>query len=167
MSRSDGSLLRRIKDGEQDAATQLYVRYSQRLIALAKANTAKELTSRFDPEDIVQSVFRSFFRRASTGTYNVPEGGELWRLLLVLALNKVRRSAIRHRAKKRDASNTLSLHGFDSVEDELVKSDPTPLTILQMVIEDILQSMPESQRQMIELRIDGCTVEEIADSTGK
>ncbi|MEZ6117803.1 MAG: ECF-type sigma factor [Pirellulaceae bacterium] len=96
---SDGSLLRRIQGGEEDAATQLYLRYSNRLIALAKHNTSPELAVRFDPEDVVQSVFRSFFRRASGGCYDVPEGGELWRLLLVLALNKVRGLAIHHRHK--------------------------------------------------------------------
>ena len=110
-SPSDGSLLRRIQGGEEDAATELYLRYSNRLINLARNNTAPELAVRFDPEDVVQSVFRSFFRRASTGGYDVAEGGELWRLLLVLALNKVRALAIHHRSQKRNVSKTVGGDG--------------------------------------------------------
>jgi RNA polymerase sigma-70 factor (ECF subfamily) len=100
-TRSDGSLVRLIRDGEQQAATDLFLRYSDRLLNLAKSNTSPQLSPRFDPEDVVQSVFRSFFRRVSDGAYDVPPGEELWRLLLVLSLNKVRRLAKFHRAQKR------------------------------------------------------------------
>ena len=54
---SDHSLLRRFRSGEPDAATELYVRYAQRLQSLAKSQTSHQLSSRFDPEDVVQSVF--------------------------------------------------------------------------------------------------------------
>ena len=37
-------------------------------------------------EEIVQSVFGSFFRRARSGDYDVPVGDELWKLFLVIAL---------------------------------------------------------------------------------
>ena len=55
-SSSDRSLLLRFQEGNQDAATALYVRYARRLQALAKAQTGKQLATRFDPEDVVQSV---------------------------------------------------------------------------------------------------------------
>ena len=71
---SDGSLLRRLRKGEQDAATRLYLRYARRLHGLATAQTGQDLKSRVDPEDIVQSVFRTFFRRAQEGHYEVPDG---------------------------------------------------------------------------------------------
>lgn len=162
---SDGSLLRRIQGGEEEAATQLYLRYAQRLLALAKANTGKDLAARFDPEDVVQSVFRSFFRRASGGCYDVPAGGELWRLLLVLALNKVRGLAVHHRAAKRSVANTVSAHGNDGDIHRAVSADPEPYRVLDMVIGQLLETMPAVQRQMIELRIEGRAVGEIADIT--
>ena len=64
---SDGSLLRRFRVGEQDAATRLYLRYANRLHGLASKQTGPELQTRLDPEGIVQSVFRTFFRRAKEG----------------------------------------------------------------------------------------------------
>jgi RNA polymerase sigma-70 factor (ECF subfamily) len=162
---SDGSLLRRIQSGEEEAATQLYLRYSQRLMQLARANTAPELGVRFDPEDVVQSVFRSFFRRASGGCYDVPEGGELWRLLLVLALNKVRGLALHHRARKRDVSQTVGSAGLEDLAGRHEGQCAEPVKILELVIEELLSNMPEVQRQMVELRIEGCSVGEIATRT--
>jgi RNA polymerase sigma-70 factor (ECF subfamily) len=65
---SDGSLIRRFRLGEDDAATQLYKRYAERLHRLAQRNTALDLTRRFDAEDVVQSVFRTFYTTSRTGT---------------------------------------------------------------------------------------------------
>lgn len=162
---SDQSLLRRIRHGEEEAATQLYLRYSHRLMQLAKANTSRDLATRFDPEDVVQSVFRSFFRRASGGCYEVPEGGELWRLLLVLALNKVRALALHHRAQKRDVSQTVGATGLEELSARQAEQCTEPVKILELVIEDLLQQMPPVQRQIVEFRIEGCTVAEIAERT--
>src|SRR5438552_7748541 len=86
---TDASLLRRFRSGEDDAATELYRRYAARLLDLAAAKASPDLKRRVDPEDIVQSVFRTFFRRAALGEYEVPDGDELWKLFLVIGLNKI------------------------------------------------------------------------------
>src|SRR5437016_4908755 len=99
---SDASLLRRLRLGSEDAATQLYLRYAHRLRALARAQSSPELARRVDADEIVQSIFGSFFRVASTGHYDVPEGEEIWKLLLVIALHKIRAKGAFHRAAKRD-----------------------------------------------------------------
>src|SRR4051812_37943280 len=80
---SDRSLLRQFRQGEKDAPTELYLRYAARLRALAEKQSGADLARRVDPEDIVQSVFRTFFRRAAHGQYDVPQGEEIWKLLLV------------------------------------------------------------------------------------
>src|SRR3954469_15267255 len=73
-SPSDHSLLARLRRGQQDAATQLYLRYAQRLRALVQARCSTQLAQRVEPDDIVQSVFRRFFQRAVQGDYDVPPG---------------------------------------------------------------------------------------------
>ena len=159
---SDGTLLRRYRAGEADAATELYVRYASRLLALASSRTSPSLAARFDPEDVVQSVFRTFFRRAAEGLYEVPPGDELWQLFLVIALNKVRALGVHHRAQKRDATRTtgsVTLDAFSHVD------DGTPMRILEMVIDDFVNQQPPLQAQMIRLRIQGHEVQAIADTT--
>lgn len=164
---SDQSLLRKFQAGDADAATQLYLRYAKRLQALAKAQVADDLAQRVDPEDIVQSVFRTFFRRVSLGQYDVPEGEDLWRLFLVISLNKVREVAAHHRAAKRDVRATA---GAAVTEDALRAAhgpDEEALAILRLVIDQVLSELPPAQRRIIELRIEGFEVAEIARQSGR
>jgi RNA polymerase sigma-70 factor (ECF subfamily) len=160
--RSDGSLLRRFQCGQLDAATQLYLRYADRLHALAAARFAADLKTRFDPEDVVQSVFRTFLRRAAQGHYDVPHGEELWKLLLVIALNKIRALGSFHRKAKRDVRLTSSGPAFEKALESKAHRDEVALTTLRMVIDEVLDTLPASQRQIIELRFEGYQVEEIA-----
>lgn len=164
---TDRSLLRRFRSGEEDAATRLYVRYARRLEALARSQSGAALAARLDPEDVVQSVFRTFFRRVSAGQYEIPEGEELWKLFLVIALNKIRALGAYHRAAKRDAAVTRSAGDADDTLHGTASEDEAPLRLLQMVIEELLTELPESHRRMIELRIAGHDINEIAANTGR
>jgi RNA polymerase sigma-70 factor (ECF subfamily) len=159
---TDRSLLRRLQHGQADASTELYVRYAERLLALTAAQSSPDLGRRVDPEDIVQSVFRTFFRRASLGHYTVPDGEEIWKLLLVIALNKVRATGAFHRAAKRDVRRTSGGEAFDRAVESQPGQDETALSFLRMVVEELLQGLPEAHRRMIELRIEGHEVNDIA-----
>jgi RNA polymerase sigma-70 factor (ECF subfamily) len=162
---SDQSLLRRIQSGQSDASTQLYLRYAQRLQALVASKSSPDLARRVDAEDIVQSVFRTFFRRAALGDYSVPEGEQLWKLLLVIALNKVRAEGAYHRAAKRDVRQTVGGEAFQQAIESARGNDEIALATLRLVIEDLLAGMPEVNRRMIELRIEGTEVKEITELT--
>src|SRR5205823_4302449 len=98
---SDYLLLGRVRVGCQDAATRIYFRYAKRLHALARTKCSSALATQVDAEDIVQSVFCTFFKGARSGSYDIPDGEDLWKLLLVIALNAIRAEAVFHRAAKR------------------------------------------------------------------
>jgi RNA polymerase sigma-70 factor (ECF subfamily) len=159
---SDRSLLRRLQTGQADASTELYVRYAERLLALAAAQSSSDLARRVDPEDIVQSVFRTFFRRATLGHYTVPDGEEIWKLLLVIALNKVRATGAFHRAAKRDVRRTADGEAFDRAIDSEPGQDEAAMNFLRLTVEELLEGMPAAHRRMIELRIEGHEVNDIA-----
>lgn len=163
---SDRSLLRRFQAGQQDAATELYMRYARRLQALARKQTGQHLATRFDPEDVVQSVFRTFFRRAADGCYEAPVGEELWQLLLVLALNKIRTLAVHHRAQKRDAGRTI---GVDAVGEVAGASgdDAVAYNTMKMVVDELVDSLPAPQDEIIRMRIEGHEVADIAQAVGR
>ena len=166
---SDLTLVRRLRDGEGDAASDLYLRYADRLHRLARKQTSAELARRVEPEEIVQSVFRTFFRRVNVGVYSVPEGKELWGLFLVIALNKIRHAAVYHRAARRDIRKTTSADELAAsayvLQDQV--ADSTALTVLRLVIEEITTKLPEIKQEMIRLRIEGHEIEEIAQQTGR
>lgn len=163
---SDHSLLRRLRNGSEDAATELYLRYADRLFSLTRANTSTYLAPRVDAEDLVQSVFRTFFRRVSTGDYDVPEGEELWKLFLVMALNKIRSASDFHRAAKR---NVCATAGGDALTRSAAASggDETSLNLLRMVIDDVLGELTPPHREIIRMRIEGHDVASIAERQGR
>lgn len=164
---SDGSLLRRFRDGSQDAATQIYQRYFHRLRALAKAKCAPDLASRIDAEDIVQSVFGSFFRAASQGYYSVPAGEELWKLFLVIALNKIRARGAFHRAAKRDVRVTGSQEALENWIETTGGAADDAQKFLQFTIDEALERLSPIHKRMVLLRIEGYEVVEISQQTGR
>lgn len=162
---TDSSLVRRIRKGNQDAATQLYFRYADRLRNLARAKSSPALARRVDADDIVQSVFSTFFRGMSQGYYDVPSGSELWKLLLVIALNKVRAKGAHHRAAKRDVQRTASGGLLDKYSKPGQEANEIAYTMLKLVIDETLEALPPLSQQMIALRIEGHKVTEIAAQT--
>ena len=161
----DEQLLEQLHGGDLAAATAIYVRYADKLLGVARRHTPTDLRTRVDPEDVVQSVFRTFFRRAAQGAYAVPAGDDLWKLFLVIALNKVRRLGEFHRSAKRNISRTSPLTDSASSASEPLAEDS--MRILEMTIDEILIDSPEHVRQMVRLRIDGCEVAEIATRVGR
>jgi RNA polymerase sigma-70 factor, ECF subfamily len=163
-SASDATLLHQFRGGEGDAATALYLRYAGRLRAMASARATADLGRRVDPEDIVQSVFRTFFRRAAAGEYEVPAGVDLWKLFLVIGLNKVRAVAAHHKAAKRDVRQTV---GTDALEAGPPADAEDDLRVLQMTIDELLAPLPPVHREIVTLRVAGHEVGEIAAKTGR
>lgn len=159
----DAVLLRRFRGGQQDAAAAIFQRYALRLHRLAETQLGAGLGRRLDPDDIVQTVFRTFFRRTRCGQYEVPEGDELWKLLLVIALNKIRISAAHHRSAKRDVGTTVALGERDVACN--ANAEEESHLVLRMAVDDLLADLPPTQRAMVALRIDGHGVAEIAAST--
>jgi RNA polymerase sigma-70 factor (ECF subfamily) len=160
-------LLARVRAGSEDAAATLYARYAQRLMALARAKCGDDLAARVDAEDIVQSVFGSFFRGAAQGFYDAPSGEEIWGLLLVIALNKIRAKGAHHRAAKRDVRKTVSGDALADSGLEPPSSDEAAQTLLRMVIDEVVAGLPEGHREVVRLRIEGYEMPEIAARTGR
>lgn len=164
---SDRSLLQRLRKGNEDAATQLYLRYVHRLRALTQAQCSTELARLVDAEDIVQSIFGSFFRGASQGYYEVPAGEELWKLFLVISLNKIRAKGNYHRAAKRDVRLTLYGEGALDQVGTRGKRNEDDLAFLRLSIAEALDRLSPQHKEMVTLRIEGYDVAEIAERTGR
>jgi len=164
-------LLARWRDGDQEAAAQLFARYADRLVALAQSRLPARLAQRVDAEDVVQSVYRSFFAAARAGRYELERGGELWRLLVTITVNKVNRQFVHHKRDKRDARREQAIPGDDSLlglSGPLLTREPGPLEVVALCdeLEDILRDLKPSYRRMVELRLQGYNVFEIAEETG-
>jgi RNA polymerase sigma-70 factor (ECF subfamily) len=160
----DSSLLQRVRDGDESAAAKLFDRYAARLRALAEKYCRNGFTRRFDADDIVQSVFRVLFTGIRQSGYAVPPDGEIWGLLTVLALNKVRGQVEHHRAAKRDVQRTA---GADELGEQPDLDDTGSAALLRLVLEEQLAAVPESNRDIVRLRMEGYELKEIAERVGR
>lgn len=163
---SDSSLLRQLQRGNSEAARHLYERYVRRLRALALSRTPDNLAGRLDADDIVQSVFRTFLQRARHGHYNVPTGEDLWGLLLVITLNKIRSLHDFHQAAKRDVRQTTSLNDDEVVQVSL-QQDDAQQKMLHLAIQEALETLAPDLKSVVELRLEGHEVADIARVLGR
>jgi RNA polymerase sigma factor (sigma-70 family) len=165
----DQSLLRRWVAGDQNAAQQLFDRYVERLLALARKRISQRLASRVDPEDVVQSVFRTFFGRAKAGQFQISDPDDLCRLLTRITVHKTLRQIAFHKAAKRDANQEAGQN--DDAQERLLEvldNEPTPETANLFLdqLEHLLSQLRTQDREILELRMQGYNNVEIADRMG-
>jgi RNA polymerase sigma-70 factor (ECF subfamily) len=162
---SDHYLILRSRAGEQDAATILYRRYVNRLKSLVRRRCSKELARCAGVEDIVQSVLATFFRRVGQGFYDIPDGEDVWKVLLVIALNKVRTQATYYYADKRDAHRTIN--GTEALDRLKLHGDQRDIANrdLEVLLQEVLERLPSRKAILVRLLIDGFTIDEIARIT--
>jgi len=162
-------LLERFRGGDDRAADALFARYFERLAALARTRLSPRLASRTDPEDVVLSVYRSFFLGAKEGRFELRRGGDLWRLLAGITAHKLLKQVRHHRAGRRSVDAEVPL---DRVNEGAIpghRHDPTPedAAALADELERVIAHLDPFGRRVLELRLQGALVAEIAGDTGR
>lgn len=160
-------LAQRLHAGDPQAAGELFANYAQRLTHLAEQHLSRAMTARVDSEDVVQSVFRTFFRRHGRGEFRIDSTLQIWRLLVKITLLKVRAKARHHTAAKRDARVEVARRDDDWLH-EAITQEPGPEEAASLVdqIETLLHGLPALHGQVLQLRLQGHTVAEIAPQLG-
>jgi len=164
----DADLVARWQTGDQAAAAQLFQRYAGRLVALARTQLSAKVAHRVDPEDVVQSVYRSFFADSREGRYAVERGGDLWQLLVTMTLHKLTNQANRLGTQKRAVSREQHFGSEDSLfglgAPMARQPSPAEAAALADLLEQVLRDLGPPQRRIVELRLQGYNLDEIADA---
>ena len=162
---SGRTLVDRWREGDEDAARQLFDTYVERLVALARRRISQRLVSRLDPEDIVQSVFRTFFGRVRAGQFQLEEKEDICKLLMRITVHKTLRQVAFHKAAKRDPGQETgqSEHSAEMLM-ELLDREPTPDAEAAFIdqLETFLGTLRPEERTILEMRMQGYSNEEIA-----
>ena len=154
-------LLPLLPAGDDRAARAVFDRYSDRLVRLAGKHLSQRLAGRVDPEDVVQSVFRTFFRRGADGEFHLDGSAQLWQLLVKITVLKARARARFHTADRRDAgAEQAPADGFDAATPE---PGPEEAVILVDQIDALLRGLPAVYAQVLGLRLQGRNVTDVAD----
>jgi RNA polymerase sigma factor (sigma-70 family) len=158
-------LVNRWKAGDERAAKELFDTYVDRLMALARRRISQRLASRVDPEDIVQSVFRTFFGRVKAGKFQFQDQDDLCKLLVRITINKTMRQVDFHTAAKRNPGQETrqSDEAYDHLP-ELLAGEPSPEVTVAFLdqLEHFLGELRPQERQILEMRMQGYSNEEIA-----
>jgi RNA polymerase sigma-70 factor (ECF subfamily) len=164
-------LMARLRHGEADAAHAVFQRFAQRLIALAGSRLRGTLQHKEDPEDVMQSVFKSFFLRQADGQFALQGWDGLWAVLTVMTLRKCGHRVQYFRAARRDAGRERSLTTADDAlaDWEAVAREPTPTeaAILTETVEQLMRGLADREREVVALRLQGCTAAEIGRQIGR
>jgi RNA polymerase sigma-70 factor (ECF subfamily) len=164
------NLKSRLQAGDPQAAAEVFGRFSESLIRLARDRLSSKITGRVDAEDVVQSAYRSFFTTTRDGGYSFERWREVWLLLVAITMNKLRDQVKRHQADKR----SVALEQHFASEDSLLglgaaslAREPSPVEALTLVdeVQLLLRPLDPLERRMVELRLQGNQLREIAVAT--
>jgi len=161
-------LMTRLRSGEDTAARDVFQRFSGRLVALTRSRFNRLLARKVDPEDVVQSAFKSFFVRHREGKLDAGDWEGLWNLLTLITLRKCADRARFFLADRRDAGREATgPAGRDASNAWLLALDrqprPEEAAILAETVERLFRDVSDHERPILELSLQGYTVPEISD----
>lgn len=149
-------------------ADAVFNRYAERLIAVARERLGAQLRSKVSPEDVVQSAFKSFFRRQGEFQFSSDGSDGLWGLLVVITVRKCTKWVDVFGALKRSTGREVPLNAESpdgSPWREAASREPGPedAALLSELVERLLARFRPREQQMISLRMQGYELAEIAE----
>jgi RNA polymerase sigma-70 factor (ECF subfamily) len=165
-------LMARLQAGEDQAAREVLERFTTQLVTLARRQFNARLRPKVDPEDVVQSAYKSFFIRHGEGKLTPENWNNLWALLTLITLRKCADRARYFRAERRDAAREAVAPADSGALEPwrlAIDREPTPdeAVILAETVETLLGSLDEDERPIIELSLQGYSTQEISTQLGR
>jgi len=172
---SNTTLLQRLKAGIDGGASQeIWQRYFERLVSLARKHLLSVPRRARDEEDVALSAFNSFFRGVDRGRFpRLEDGDDLWQILVMLTERKAIDARRRERAAKRGGGrirgDSVIAGSTDSSVNPLEMQDSEPTPELALMFTDECRRLfhllddPEL-RLVAQLKMEGYGNEEIARS---
>lgn len=147
-------------------------RFTNRLIGLARNHLNARIQQKVDPEDVVQSAYKSFLYRYGDQEAAVNQDADgLWGLLTLITLRKCADRVRYYRAGRRDASREATAAMSDEGEPwrDVVGREPTPehAASLAETVELILKDLSPDERPIVELSLQGYSTREVSEQLGR
>jgi DNA-directed RNA polymerase specialized sigma24 family protein len=166
-----------VRAGDEEAARQLWRRYFESLVRLARSKIQAQARGAADEEDVALSAFDSFYDGLAQGRFpDLADRDDLWRLLVTIAARKASDQNRRESRQKRGGGRVL--HEADLVAGpeletdglaQIVGAEPSP-EFAALVADECarrLRRLPdESLRRVARLKMEGYRNEEIAARLG-
>lgn len=162
-----------LKEGDPQAAQQLWNRYYEKLVRLARKKLQGSSRRMADEEDVALSAFHSFCEGAALGKFpRLDDRDNLWRVMVIITARKASRLSEYERRQKRGGGALRGESVFRGENDDelgagiqqIVGDEPTPAFAAQVAEEHnrLLGMLDEELRQIARWKLEGYTNEEIA-----
>jgi RNA polymerase sigma-70 factor (ECF subfamily) len=163
-------IIARMRAGDPDAARIIYERFAAELLASTRRRISRKYRTRFDEEDVLQSVFRSFFARQTSEPWEIRNWETLRAILKIMARRKCGRQVVRHQSQKRSVEREVPLDLANdprvSASRILVAESAESHAISRERLERALANLSDRECEILQLFIDFYTPIEIADRLG-
>lgn len=161
-------LVAQARQGDQAAMARLVDQYAAEVRMVARARLGAPLRPYVDSVDLVQSVHRSVLMGLRNDRFDVSNPGQL----LALALTIVRRKTARHwrRVKRQQRLSGVGQRSGESPQLLALLSapelDPARAAAAEDQAEQIYSKLEDTDRRLIQLRLEGYSTAEAARSMG-
>lgn len=153
------------REGYESAAVE---EFADRLLRLARSRLPNRIQQRVDPEDIVQSVFKSFFVRHEAEKFTFEDASDVWRLLAAITWHKVQRSIRFNHQQERDVQKEVNDSApFHAQQIQATPSDdPTASSLIVMMelTDQIMERLPQKHQEILRLRMEEYSIDEISEA---
>jgi RNA polymerase sigma factor (sigma-70 family) len=153
-------LLARARAGDQAALVELARKYEPEVRIVAHVLLGPALRPHLDSMDLVQSVHRSLMLGLRNRKFDISSPEKL----VALALTMVHRKVARHwrHLKKQQRPGPATPEGYDLFSSLISPQlDPARAVQLQDALEHLWHNLDQTEKRVIELRLEGCSTAEV------
>ncbi|MDB5349247.1 MAG: sigma factor [Planctomycetota bacterium] len=164
-SDESNELVAKLRARDRDAYRLIEAFYAKRLIGLARARLPARVAGKIEPEDVVQSVLKSFFIRSERGEFDQLNDAEgYWHLLAKITRRKCGHKVDLFRTERRDA---LREQDVDAAWEAVARGPSAhEAVVLIESIEALGRDLESHEVRMLTLLLDGQKPSEIAERIG-
>jgi RNA polymerase sigma-70 factor (ECF subfamily) len=159
------TLIQRVREGDEQAATELFTRYEQHILRVARNRLRDQRLRRIlDSVDIRQSVMKSFFLRMAMGQFEINSPEDLLKLLATMVKNKVVDKARRVSSPKGGGDRVHQ--PIDETPVAKPGESPSQIVAGKELLEEAQRRLSAEELQMRQLRAEGLEWVDIAEKMG-
>jgi RNA polymerase sigma-70 factor (ECF subfamily) len=162
------SLLKRAADNDTAAQAQLCQHYEAKVRIVARVLLGPALRSHFDSLDLVQSVHRSLLLGLRDEKFDISSPEKLIALASTIVRRKVARKWRRERRQVSLGTNSLMGESLVQTLSSLSSPDADPAKVAEYndLLAKFCEKLSDTERQMLEMRLQGHTSAEVAQALG-
>jgi RNA polymerase sigma-70 factor (ECF subfamily) len=161
-------LLARVRAGDQVATARLIELYEPQVRAVARARLSVVLRTYLDSVDLLQSVHRTLIVGLRAEKFDISSPDKLIGLAVTIVQRKVARQWRRAKRQSRDSQATSASEQLAERLLSLSRSEPDPATAVELreQVRQLIETLDETDRKLIELRLEGQSTAEAARTLG-